>query len=151
MEQVDKILCNTGNINRDFVVHVKSQNELNGLITVLEKYGFIIELNLFQESLREWMCRVAAENEYDACFRVRNRVDDKCIAWNPSIEHWRLFCKDIVELENGTLIFNEGRYTHEAAEIEADKIISQIMGESALKILYGNKTKEQIITLLTQG
>ena len=151
MEQIDKILCNTRNINRDFVIHIKNKDELCRLITVLEKHGFTIELNLFQESLREWMFRVAAENKYDTCFRVKNRVDDKCIAWNPSIEHWRLFCKDIIELENGKLTFIEKRYTLEAAEIEADKIILEIVGESPLKILYGDKTKKQIIDILTHG
>lgn len=144
-------MCNKENLNKDFVIHIKNHDELCSLITVLEKYGFMIELNLFEESLSEWMCRVAAENKYDTCFRVRNCMDDKCIAWNPSIEHWRLYCKDIIESENGKLIFNEGRYTYETAEIEAEKIISELTEESPLKIMYGDKTKEQIIDLLTHG
>lgn len=148
MEQIDRILGYEENINKDFVIHIKNQDELHDLIRVLEKHKFKIELNLFQEGLSEWMCRAAAEDKYDTCFRIRNREDDRCVAWNPSIEHWRLYCEDIIEWEDGEIVFNEGKYTPKAAEIEAGKIISLIDEGTYLKNIYGNKTKEQIIDLL---
>lgn len=148
MEQIDRILSNPQNNNMDFVVHIKRQEELNELIRVLEKYKFIIELNLFSESLGEWMRRAAESDKYDTCFRIKNRENGKCVAWNPSIEHWRLYCKDILELENGEIIFNEGNYTQETAEIEADKIMEEIAEGGCLKNIYGGMTKEQIINSL---
>lgn len=148
MEQIDRILSNPQNNNMDFVVHIKRQDELNDLIRILEKYKFIIELNLFSESLGEWMRRAAESDKYDTCFRIKNRENGKCVAWNPSIEHWRLYCKDILELENGEIIFNEGNYTQETAEIEADKIMEEIAEGGCLKNIYGGMTKEQIINSL---
>ncbi len=145
MKQFDRILSNPQNINRDFVVHIKSQEELNDFICILEKYKFTIELNLFSESLDEWMRRAGESDNYDTCFRIKNRKNDKCVAWNPSIEHWRLYCKDIIELENGKLIFHEGNYTQSTAEIEADKIMEEIAEGGYLKNIYGGMTKEQII------
>lgn len=148
MEQIDRILSNPQNTNMDFVVHIKRQEELNDLIRILEKYKFIIELNLFSESLGEWMRRAAESDKYDTCFRIKNRENGKCVAWNPSIEHWRLYCKDILELENGEIIFNEGNYTQETAEIEAGKIMEEIAEGGCLKNIYGGMTKEQIINSL---
>lgn len=144
-EIIDRILSNEENNNIDFVVHINSKNELNNLINVLEKKNFIIEFNLFNEKLREWMLRVAKEDKFDTCFRIRNREDNKCVAYNPSIEHWRLYCKDIIEFKNGEMVFNEGKYTKQTAEIEADKIIDDIKMGSYLKNIYGDKTKEQIV------
>ena len=91
------------------------------------------------------MLRVAKEDKLDTCFRVRNREDDKCVAYNPSIEHWRLYCKNIIEFKNGEISFNEGKYTKQSAEIEAEKIINDIKIGSYLKEIYGDKTKEQIV------
>lgn len=145
MKRIDKILDNKENINIDFAVHVKNQNELKDLIEILQKHGFKIELNLFDENLSIWMFRVAQEDKYDTCFRIRNRENDKCVAWNPSIEHWRSYCRDIIELENGEIVFNEGEYTQQAAETEADKIISDIAQSSYLKKIYGDMTRDQII------
>lgn len=145
MKQIDGILNNPQNIDTDFVVHIKSQDELNDLIGILEKHKFTIELDLFSESLGEWMRKTAESDKYDTCFRIENRKNDKCVAWNPSIEHWRLYCKDIIELENGKIIFHEGKYTQSTAEIEADKIIEEIAEGGYLKNIYGSMTKEQII------
>ena len=145
LKQIDRALSNPQNNNMDFAVHIKSQDELNDLIRILEKYKFVVEFNLFSESLGEWMRRAAESDQYDTCFRIRNRENDKCVAWNPSIEHWRLYCRDIIELANGEIIFNEGEYTQVTAEIEADKIMEEIAEGGCLKDLYGGMTKEQII------
>ncbi len=148
MKQINRILSNPQNNNMDFVVHIKSRDELNDLIGILEKFKFMIEVNLLSESLGEWMRRTAESDKYDTCFRIRNRENDKCVAWNPSIEHWRLYCKDIIDLENGEIIFNEGKYTQVTAEIEADKIMEEITEGGYLKDIYGGMTKEQIINSL---
>lgn len=95
--------------------------------------------------------RTAKEDNYDTCFRIRNREDDKCVAYNPSIEHWRLYCNNIIEFEHGEIIFNEGKYTRLTAEIEAKKIINNIKeGEKVLEEKYGDKTEEQIIECLIE-
>ncbi len=106
----------------DFVVHIQNQNELEDLIDVLEKLGFEIQLSLKEQTLRDWMEELAEEKNYDTCFRIRNREDDKCVAYNPSVEHWRVFYNDILEIRNGNLEYNEGFYTREAAEIETEKV-----------------------------
>lgn len=147
-EIIDKILNNKDNINLDFVFHIKNEEQLKTLIKVLKKNNFKIQLNLFNEELEEWMLRMGKGDKFDTCFRIRNRENDKCVAINPSIEHWRLYCKDIIEFENGEIIFNEGVYTKETAEIEADKIIQDVKDGSGLKDIYINKTKEQIIDIL---
>ena len=148
-ESIDKILGNEKNINVDFVVHVTSFEQLNSVITVLEKRNFVIQFKLFDETLRDCMMRTAKEDNYDTCFRIRNREDDKCVAYNPSIEHWRLYCNNIIEFEHGEIIFNEGKYTRLTAEIEAKKIINNIKeGEKILEEKYGDKTEEQIIECL---
>lgn len=148
MKQIERVLNNKENINLDFVVHIKNEKELNELIEVLVNNNFEIEFNLFEEELCEWMRRVAKEDRFNTCFRLKNRENEKYVAWNASIEHWRLYCPNILELENGELIFNEGKYTYETAAIEADKIIELIAEGSYLKNLYGDKTKEQIIESL---
>ena len=148
-EKIEKILSDERNTNIDFVVHIKNEEELNVLIEVLEKYNFFIQFTCINETLREWMNRTALENNYDTCFRIRNRENDKCVAYNPSLEHWRLWCNDIIEFENDEIVFFEGKYNRSTAEVEAEKIIENIKnGEENLKEKYGNKTKEQIIEVL---
>lgn len=144
-EKLLKILNNEENINIDFVVHIKNEKELNNLINVIDKKNFTIEFDLFNEKIREWMLRVAKEDNFNTCFRIRNREDGKCVAYNPSIEHWRLYCNNIIEFENDEIIFNEGKYTQQTAEIEADKVINDIKEGSYLKNIYGNKNRKQII------
>ena len=151
-EIIDKILSNEENKNIDFVVHIKNEEELKAIITVLEKYEFRIQLKLFDESLREWMYRTAKEDKFNTCFRIRNSEDDKCVAWNPSIEHWRYYCNDIIELKNGEVIFKEKEYTIEEADIEAENIIANINdGYTNLIKKYKDKNKEQIIEQLVKG
>lgn len=94
---------------------------MDDLIEVLTKLKFEIQLSLKEQTLREWMEDMAEEENYDTCFRIRNREDDKCVVYNPSVEHWRMFCNDILEIRDGNLENNEGYYTKEAAEIETEK------------------------------
>ena len=79
---------------------------------------------------------IGKDDNYDTCFRIRNRKDDRCVAYNPSVEHWRMFCNDIFEIRNGELEFNEGDYTLETAKIEAKKIFNETEDE-----VYGSANR----------
>ena len=142
-ERLDKILSNKDNFGLEFVVHIKNKNEFDDLNEVLNKYNFNIEFKLFEETLTEWMNRLSKEDNYNTCFRIGN-YENKVVAYNPSIEHWRLYCKDLFEFKDNDIVFNEGIYTEEEAKIEADYIISDIKDGSYLKNIYDNISKEEI-------
>lgn len=146
-ERLDKILSNKDNFGLEFVVHIKNKNEFDDLKEVLNKYNFNIEFKLFEETLTEWMNRLSKEDNYNTCFRIGN-YENKVVAYNPSIEHWRLYCKDIIEFKDNDIVFNEGIYTEEEAKIEADYIISDIKDGSYLKNIYDNMSKEEIVNNL---
>lgn len=128
MKRLEKIINNEKNIGLDFIVHIQNKNELNDLIDVLERNDFRIQLAIKYKpnELKRWMEDIGDEYNYDTCFRVRNRDDDRCVAYNPSVEHWRMFCNDILEIQDGELEFNEGNYTLETAKIEARKILNEL-------------------------
>lgn len=146
-ERLDKILSNKDNFGLEFVVHIKNKNEFDDLKEVLNKYNFNIEFKLFEETLTEWMNRLSKEDNYNTCFRIGN-YENKVVAYNPSIEHWRLYCKDIIEFKDNDIVFNEGIYTEEEAKIEAEYIISDIKDGSYLKNIYDNMSKEEIVNNL---
>lgn len=151
MKRLEKIISDERNVGLDFIVHIQNKNELEDLIEVLTKLEFEIQLSLKEQTLREWMEELAEEENYDTCFRIRNRADDRCIAYNPSVEHWRMFYNDILEISNGNLEYNEGYYTREAAEIETEKVWKAIndeeYGKDRLQILGLKKgiSKEEIL------
>lgn len=91
MKRLEKIIKDERNIGLDFIVHIQNKNELEDLIEVLKKLEFKIQLSLKEQTLREWMEELSKEENYDTCFRIRNREDDKCVAYNPSVKHWRIF------------------------------------------------------------
>lgn len=150
MNRIGRILENENNIGKDFVVHIKNENELNELIDVLMSHNFNIQLsiNFSPERLDLWMKDIAKEDGNDLCFRIRNREDDKCVAYNPSIEHWRLFCNDILEIINGELEFNEGNYSLDDARIEAKKLYKDMKDDNPSLDLFGlsvNANDEEIM------
>lgn len=57
MNRVGRILENENNIGKDFVVHIKNENELNELIDVLMSHNFNIQLsiNFSPERLDLWI------------------------------------------------------------------------------------------------
>lgn len=132
MKRLEKIIKDERNVGLDFIVHIQNKNELNDLIDVLTRCDFKIQLALeySPDELKCWMEDIGRDYNYDTCFRVRNREDDKCVAYNSSIEHWRCFCNDIFEIRDGELEFNEGDYTLDTAKIEAKKIYNEITDES---------------------
>ena len=117
MKRLEKIIQDERNVGLDFVVHIQNKDELDDLIEVLTKLEFEIQLSLKYDNLKLWMEDIGKDDNYDTCFRIRNREDDKCVAYNPSIEHWRMFCNDIFEIRDGELEFNEGDYTLETVLI----------------------------------
>ena len=136
MKRVANILDNDKNKGIDFIVHVKNEEQLNDLISVLIERQFEIQPPIIEETLADWMRDVAKEEEYDTCFRLRNREDDRCVAYNPSIEHWRLFCNDILEIINNELEFNEGEYSIEDAKIEAKKLYREFTEDKTILKLF---------------
>lgn len=122
MERIKSILNNEKNSGVSFAVHVQNQDELDKLSEVLTECGCTIQFTLSDCSLSTWMEEVAMETGFDTCFRINERRE---VAVNPSIEHWRLYCGDILELRDGNLVFHERDYTEETAKIEADKIWSE--------------------------
>lgn len=137
-EAINKILENKNNIGLDFVVHVRNEKELSDLINVLMKHNFCAQLSFefSPEQIDLWMKDIAKEDRYDLCFRIRNRENDKCVAYNPSVEHWRLFCNDILEMNNGKLEFNEGKYSLQDARIEANKLYKDMKDNSITLDLF---------------
>lgn len=55
----------------------------------------------------------AREDGYDGCRRASR---ERGVAYNPSVEHWKFFTSDIVEIKDGAIAFHDG-YTPEAAAI----------------------------------
>lgn len=152
MERLEEIINDEENIGLDFIVHVQNNKELDELINVLVRNNFKIQLSTqynFNE-LKRWMSNIGKDDNFDTCFRIRNRVTDKCVAYNPSVEHWRMFCNDILEIRDGELEFNEGDYTLETAKIEAKKIWHEIndedYGDTCLDIFrFSRKMSEEEI------
>lgn len=132
MKRIEKIIQDERNLGLDFVVHIQNQGELQDLAEVLVKAGFEIQFSLEYDDLREWMEAVGREDGYDTCFRIRNREGDKCAAYNPSIEHWRKYCGDILELRDGELTYHEGVYDLRAARTEAGKIWRQLQEDEEI-------------------
>ncbi len=75
------------------------------------------------------MEETAAEDNYDTCFRIRNREYDRFVAYNPSVEHWRMFCNDILKIRDKNLENNDGYYSKEASAIETAKVCKAINDE----------------------
>lgn len=129
---INKILENKNNIGLDFVVHIRNEKELSDLIDILMKHNFCVQLTFefSPEQIDLWMKDIAEEDGYDLCFRIRNRENDKCVAYNPSVEYWRLFCNDILEMNNGELEFNEGKYSLQDARIEENKLYKDMKDDN---------------------
>lgn len=152
MKRLEQIIKDEKNIGLDFIVHIQNKNEMEALIEVLTKLGFVIQFSLEYDDLKSWMEDIGRDYNYDVCFRIRNREDDKCVSYNPSIEHWRFYCNDILEICNGKLELNTGDYDFDSAKIEAEKIWDEIRESEELKVnLYGFKkgiSKKEIMQWL---
>lgn len=138
------------NEGAEFVIHTRSRAELEELVAALEELGYEYAVPL--GSIREMADSFAAEYGFDGCWRVSR---ERGVAYNPSVEHWRLFTNDIVELRDGEIAFNEGYATKEAAAIEERKLrwafFEDEDREHALR-LFGleNASREEIEHWLTE-
>mgnify|MGYP000232417286 CR=1 FL=1 len=65
MKRIGKILENKNNVGKDFVIHVKNENELNELIDTLMSHDFNIQLSFDfnPEQLDLWMKDIAQNEE----------------------------------------------------------------------------------------
>ena len=149
MKRIEEIILDESNIGLDFAVHIQNKKELDDLIEVLTKLGFEIQFSLEYDDLRSWMENIGREDDYDTCFRIRNREDDRCVAYNPSIEHWRKYCNDILEIRDGKLEHNEGVYDLNSAQTEAQKLWNEMQeNEEIVMELFSFKkgiAKDEIV------
>lgn len=138
------------NPNAEFVVHTTNKQQLDSLVTALEELGFEYAVPL--GTIREMAESFAREDGYDGCWRISR---ERGVAYNPSIEHWRLFTNDIVEIRNNKIAFHEGYTSRESAKIEENKLrrafADDVDGEVNLK-LFGleNRSTEEIEQWLTE-
>lgn len=134
MKRIKDIIKKNEGLN--FIVHVQNQQEL-----------------VDYKDLRDYMMSCGEEWQYDVCFRIS---ECKGIAYNPSVEHFRRWYNDILEIRNGEIVFNErDDYTEDTAKIEARKIWKEINKENdglvdTLAIFGFSKklSKEEIIKWL---
>lgn len=134
----------TKNPGVEFVVHTTSKQQLDELVAALEEFGFEYAVPL--GTIREMAENFAREDGYDGCWRVSR---ERGVAYNPSVEHWKFFTNDIVEIRNNEIAFHEGYLTREDAQIEKNKLRKAFAdeedGESNLR-LFGleNSSDEEI-------
>ena len=149
MDRIKNILNNEKNKDLSVVVHIQNRDELDALSIALTECGCTIQFTLSNTTLNLWMEEVAMENDFDTCFRINERRE---VAYNPSIEHWRIYCGDILELRDGKLVFHERDYTEETARIEAKKILEERdeVGHFVLqnRTIDENDTEEDIVKWL---
>lgn len=134
----------TKNPGVEFVVHTTNKQQLDGLVAALEDLGFEYAVPL--GTICEMAKQFALEDGYDGCWRISR---ERGVAYNPSVEHWKLFTNDIVEIRNDEIAFHEGYLTREDAQIEENKLRKAFAddedGESNLR-LFGleNSSVEEI-------
>lgn len=105
------------NPDAEFVVHTKNKQQLDELVSALEELGFEYAVPL--GTISEMAEQFSHEDGYDGCWRISH---DRGVAYNSSVEHWKFFTNDIVEIQNGEIAFHEGYLTREDAEIEKNKL-----------------------------
>lgn len=104
----------------EFVIHVQNEEEHEELLNALEELGYDLAFRFDEtDTIRSMAEKWLGWDGVDACWRISR---ERGVAYNPSVEHWRLFTSDIVEKRNGEIVFNEGDYSKEAAEIEKRKL-----------------------------
>ncbi|SEK84403.1 hypothetical protein [Ruminococcus albus] len=102
----------------EYVIHVQSEEELEELVTALEalEYEFCLP---FLGTIREKAAEFSSEDGADGCWRISR---ERGVAYNPSVEHWRFFSNNIVEMRDGSIAYNDGDYDDRAAAVEKEKL-----------------------------
>jgi hypothetical protein len=106
------------NEGAEFVVHVQSEAELEELVTALEALDYEFALP-FLGTIREMAESFREEDGADGCWRISR---EKGVAYNNSVEHWRFFTNNIVEMRDGSIEYNDGDYDEQAAALEKEKL-----------------------------
>lgn len=101
----------------EFVVHTQNKEESEALIEALERLEFEYSVPLW--TIRELYESFVKDDGYDMCWRISR---ERGVSYNPSVEHWKLFVHDIVEVQNDEIVFHEGYCSKESAEIEKNKL-----------------------------
>ena len=106
------------NEGAEYVIHVQSEEELEELVTALEalEYEFCLP---FLGTIREKAAEFSSEDGADGCWRISR---ERGVAYNPSVEHWRFYFNDIVEMSDGSIAYNDGDYDDRAAAVEKEKL-----------------------------
>lgn len=132
------------NPSLDFVFHVRNKRELDLLVDALEELGFEYAIPL--GTIREMAEEFSRTDGYDGCWRVSR---ERGVAYNESVEHWKSFTADIVEFQNGEIVFHEGYRSKEDALIEKNKLRYAFFEdedkEYALRLFgFENSSREEI-------
>ena len=101
----------------EFVVHTQNKEESEALIEALERLEFEYSVPIW--TIRELYESFVKDDGYDMCWRISR---ERGVSYNPSVEHWKLFVHDIVEVQNDEIVFHEGYCSEESAEIEKNKL-----------------------------
>lgn len=87
----------------EFVVVTHNKEEFETLRDILSEMSF--EPSIPLDSLTEMMNSMAEETNYECGWRIS---ESRGITWNESVEHWKHYYADILEInENGELVFVE--------------------------------------------
>ena len=106
------------NEGAEFVIHVQSEEELEELVTALEALGYEYALP-FLGTIRELAEGFREDDGADGCWRISR---ERGVAYNDSVEHWRFFSNNIVEMRDGSIAYNDGDYDDRAAAVEKEKL-----------------------------
>lgn len=100
MNRIRDIIKN--NPGEEFVVHTQNEDEFEALIDVLEDMGFKYAIPL--NTLRKVANKFAKKDGFDGCWRIS---ESRGIAYNKSVEHWKQYYSDILEIKDGKIVFIE--------------------------------------------
>ena len=98
MDRVKNIIVNHKDV--EFVVHTQNVKEINTLIDILEELNF--EYTIPVKSLRKFADDFIKENGYSGGWRISKT---KGAAYNPSINYWKQYYGDIIEIKNGEICY----------------------------------------------
>lgn len=99
MKRIKDIIAKNPGIS--FVVMTKNKEEFETLRDILIELNY--EPSIPLDSLENMMNSAAEDTNYNCGWRIS---EDRGIAWNESLEHWREYYADILAInDNGELTF----------------------------------------------
>lgn len=101
MKRIRKIIENNKGI--DFVVMTHNKEEFEALRDILVEFDYEYAIPL--APLFEMMNNIVEDNGYNIGWRIS---EGRGIAYNESVEHWKQYYSDILEInQDGKLVFVE--------------------------------------------